>query len=203
MALLTAIFQYDKLKHTVYKYFAPYLLYVVFYEKTSLYNWYSIHHSNLWINNFTIAFSFLFLSLVLCKVIKTPSYKKWITRAIYFSLLCSAINMSFIQGFWKLDSITILLEYAIIITINFLYFYELMNYSGEPLNIIKLPGFWLNTGLLFFCLFEFLFFSSFAYMAYKNNYDYLLLFVFISYSANVILYSCITVALLCPQQTRK
>ena len=203
MALLTAIFQYDKLKHTVYKYFAPYLLYVVFYEKTSLYNWYSIHHSNLWINNFTIAFSFLFLSLVLCKVIKTPSYKKWITSAIYFSLLCSAINMSFIQGFWKLDSITILLEYAIIITINFLYFYELMNYSGEPLNIIKLPGFWLNTGLLFFCLFEFLFFSSFAYMAYKNNYDYLLLFVFISYSANVILYSCITVALLCPQQTRK
>jgi len=73
------------------------------------------------------------------------------------------------QGFWKLDSITILLEYAIIIFINFLYFYELMNYSGEALNIVKSPGFWLNTGLLFFCLFEFLFFSSFAYMAYKKK----------------------------------
>jgi hypothetical protein len=147
--------------------------------------------------------SFLFLSTFLYKIIKTASFKKWIKFAIYFSIICSAINMAFVQGFWKLDSITILLEYAIIITINFLYFYELMNYSGEPLNIIKLPGFWLNTGLLFFCLFEFLFFSSFAYMAYKNNYAYLVLFDFISYSANVILYSCITIALLCLQQTRK
>lgn len=202
MALLTALFQYNKIKRTVYKDFLPYLVCVVIYEKCSLYNLFSIRHSNLWITNITIALSFLFLSTFLCKIIKTASFKKWIKLAIYFSITCSAINMAFVQGFWKLDSITILLEYAIIITINFLYFYELMNYSGEPLNIIKLPGFWLNTGLLFFYLLQFLTFASFAYMAYKGSYDYLLLFSVISYSANVILYSCITVALLCPQQTK-
>ncbi len=201
VAFATAVFRYNQVKNTVYRYFIVYLFLIVIYEIASLNNILSIRHTNLWAHNISFTLSFLFLAFTLRKLLKSPKFKTWITWAIYFSILCSAINMAFIQGFWKLDSITLLLQNAIIVVINFLYFYELMNYSGEHLNIIKLPGFWLNTGLLFFSLFEFLFFSSFAYMAYNNDYNYLMLFIFISYSANVILYSCITLALLCPQKT--
>jgi hypothetical protein len=202
IAFLTAIAQFNYIKQTQYIYFIPYLFFIVVYEAGSIFNWFSINHSNLWISNITMIFSFLFYSTFLYKIIKTPVFLIWIKRVIFLSILCSVINMAFLQGFWKLNTITILLQFAVIIIISCIYFYELMNYTGEAMVIIKSPAFWLNTGLLFFCLSEFLFFSSFAYMAYKNNYNYHILFSVISNAANIILYSCLTVSFLCFSRTR-
>jgi len=201
-AFLTAAVQFSKFKQTPFRYFVPYLLIIIVYEVGSIFNWFSIDHRNLWITNITMTFSFLFYSIFLSRIIKTAAIVKWIRWAISFTVLCSVINAAFVQGFWKLDTITILLQFALIIIIGCIYFYELMNYTGEELVIIKLPQFWLNTGLLFFCLSEFLFFSSFAYMAYKGNYNYRLLFSVISNIASAILYSCLMVSFLCFSKTR-
>jgi len=203
LALITAVFQFSNSRQTIYKYFIPYLTFIVIYEIGSLLNWFSIDHKNLWIANITMTLSFLFYSWFLLKLIKTSYFKNWIKRVIVLSSFCSLVNMAWIQGFWKLNTITILLQFGIIISITCFYFYELMNYSEKVLFIIKLPDFWLNTGLLFFCLSEFLFFSAFAYMAYKNNYAYHLLFFVISNVANAILYSCLTVSFLCFNKTRR
>jgi len=109
--------------------------------------------------------------------------------------------MAFFQGFWKLDSVIILFQYGIIILVNCIYFYELMNFTNKELGIMKLPAFWLNTGLLFFCLSQFLVFSSFAFMAYNGNYEYHFLFDVISVIAGAILYSCLTVSFICFSKT--
>jgi len=196
IAFAVAVFQLPKLKHSSYVYFIPYLLFILIYEFGSIYNWFFIHKSNLWISNLTLVIFFLFYSSFLCALIHTPYFKRWIKRIVSLSIFLSLVNLAFIQGFWNLNSITILLQFAVLIALTCLYFYELMN-STQKLSISKLPGFWVNTGLLFFCLAEFLFYSAFAYMAYKNNYNYYLLFEVISNIANVILYTCLTISFLC------
>jgi len=202
-AFVVALFQIGKLKHSIYIYFIPYLIYVLFYEVATIYNLFSINHSNLWVTNINMTISFLFYGFFLSAIIKTPVFKKWIKRLIYLSIFCSVIDMAFIQGFWKLDSITILLQYGIIILINCIYFYELMNYTETELVVIKLPGFWLNTGLLFYCLSQFLVFSAFAYMAYKGSEEYRILFDMVGNMAYTIFYLCLTLAFLCPHKTTK
>jgi hypothetical protein len=200
-AFVTAIFQISKLKNSIYIYFIPYLTYVLFFEIANMYNVFSVNHFNLWITNINMTIAFLFYGFFLCAIIKTPLFKKWIKRIIYLSVFCLAIDMAFVEGFWKLDSITILLQYGIIIFINCLYFYELMNFTETELVVIKLPGFWLNTGLLFYCLAEFLVFSAFAYMAYKGSSEYRILFDMVGNIASSILYICLTLTFICLRKT--
>lgn len=104
--------------------------------------------------------------------------------------------MAYFQGFWRLDSVTILLQFFIIIVLSGLYFYELLHYTSAQLSIVKLPGFWVNTGLFFYCILSFLIYSSFAYMAYRKDYSYFIMFTGISNAAIVILYSCLAVCFL-------
>lgn len=203
MALLTVTIQYRKLKGTIYKYFLPFLLLTVIYEYGNIRDWFFIRHSNLYLVNITEIVYFLFYTLFLKQLINNKLYKKIIQILVLFTLLCSLLDMAFIQGFWKMDNIAILLQYAVIIFIVCLYFYQLMNTVDIDIPITKMPGFWLNTGLLFFYLTEFLIYASFAFMAYKGSYRYLLLFLVISNSANAILYSCLSVCFLCFNRTTK
>ena len=196
IALLIVIIQYKKLKHTIYRHFLPYLIFIVVYEFLNLWDWLYINHSNLYLSNIEINISFIYYGYILKQLIRSSTYKKISTRLIIVALFCQVVNTAFIQGFWKFNSITVLFEYAIIIFVTCLYFYELINSISEG-AFIAYPSFWLNTGLLFFCLFDFLYFSSFAYMAYKNNYHYYLLASAIVNTANVILYSCLSVCFLC------
>jgi hypothetical protein len=196
-AFLVALYQYPKIKGTKYLYFVPYLLFIVVYEIGSVYNWFVIDHKNLWITNIVVTVSFLFYSFFLLATIRTPVFKKWIKRAIFLSILVSLTDMIFIQGFWHLDTIGILLQLGILTVITCLYFYELLNYTEQTLSIIKVPAFWLNTGLLFNCLVNFLFYSAFAYMAYLGNREFHLLYDITANIANIILYSFLMVSFIC------
>lgn len=197
LAFIISVIKYKALKNTPYAYFLPYLSLVLIYEYGSLKNWFVINHSNLWISNITLIIFFLFYSIFIHNIIKTEKFREWIKRLIFLSILCSAANMFFVQGVWNLNTITILLQFAVLIVIVCLYFYELMNYTGKELRILRQPGFWLNTGLLFFCLGQFLFYSSFAYMAYRKNYEYYVLHLVLSNISNAILYSFLTISFLC------
>ena len=203
IALLIVLIQYKNLKHSIYKYFLPYLICIVVYEYGSILYWFNINNSNLYITNITEIGNFLFYSIFLYNLLNNQSFKKIVSTLIPLTLFCALINMVLIQGFWKLDSITILLQQAVIIVIVCLYFYELMNSIEDEVSIVKLPAFWLNTGLLFFCLSNFLFFSSFAFMAYRDSYKYLILVRVIANVANVILYSCLSFCFLCFNKTTK
>lgn len=197
MAFLTALFQYNKMKETAYRVFVPYLFYVVLYEIGPLFHTFSINDSNQWIVNYDLTVFFLFYSIFILKLLKTISFKKWIRIGIFLSIFLSIINNIFYQGFWKLDTITVLIQFALLILITFLYFYELMNYVEGQFSVVWNPGFWLNTGLLFYCLSRFLYFSAFAYLAYGHNNSYAILSSAISNICNALLYSCLTVSFLC------
>ena len=189
ITLLAVFAQFKRLKHTVYKYFLPYLLFIIIYKYGSLLGKGNINNSNLYITNIVQIISFTFYSFFLQNLLQHAINKQIIRTLIFTTLFCDAINMAFIQGFWRLDSITILIQLAVIIIIACLYFYELINAIEIEISIIRLPAFWLNTGLLFYCLSNLL---IFFYITYKNDRDYLLLIGVISSIANIILYSCLT-----------
>ncbi|OOQ61386.1 hypothetical protein BC343_20655 [Mucilaginibacter pedocola] len=109
LAFLAALWRWPKMQGTPYKYFVPYLLYVVIYEYGSLQDWFVINHSNLYIANINISIAFFFNSLFLTSLLKTPRFKKAAKIAIILSIPFAAINMAFFQGFWRLDTATILL----------------------------------------------------------------------------------------------
>ncbi|GGH09876.1 hypothetical protein GCM10007352_15440 [Mucilaginibacter phyllosphaerae] len=203
VALLTVLFCFDKIKKTAYKYFAPYLAFVLIYEVGSIENWFVIDHKNLWISNITLDIFFVFYSVFLTQLIRSIKFKGWIKYIIILSILFSIINTIFIQGFWELNTITILIQFVILIALACFYFYELMLQPNYVFNIASGPGFWMSTGVLFFCLTEFLFYSAFAYMAYEKNYThYDIVQLVLSNIANAILYSCLTISFLCIQKMK-
>lgn len=203
IALICAFVQFKAIKNTIYKYFPVYLLLIVLYELGTTKNLFLINGSNLWITNITMTMSFVFYVYVLLKLLKSPQYIKRIKIVTWLILAFTVLNAALLQGFWKLDTISVLLQFALIIVTVCLFFYELINSFDFSDSIITLPAFWLNTGLLFFCLSEFLFFTSFAYMAYSKNYDYYILFKVIVNIANAILYSCYSITFICLGKTRK
>lgn len=173
------------------------MVFIVVCEFLILHDWLYINNSNLYIINISRVIEFLFYSIFLKGVLNNIRFRKVAISLTAVTLICTFINMAFIQGFLNLNSITIIMQFAVVIVIVCLYFYELMKTIETERSIITLPAFWLNTGALFFFLFNFLCFTSFAYMAYKGNYRYLLLFNVISNMANVILYSCLSICFLC------
>jgi hypothetical protein len=202
MAFATCLIKYRDLKNTLHKYFLPYLLFIVVFEICSVYDLFIVDHSNLWIANITMGLSFIFYSIFLTNLLQTAVFVKWIKRLIFLSIIFSLINMAFIQGFWKLDTITILLQFLVLILLTCFCFYELMSFNNSELIVTKIPAFWISTGLLFFCLGKFLFFASFAYFAYKPTTVFPALSYVVSNIANAILYSCLTISFLCFKKMR-
>ncbi|WP_133300267.1 hypothetical protein [Mucilaginibacter terrenus] len=197
LSFIVAVVLYPKYKHTPYKYLLPYLLLVLIYEYGTISRWFAINHRNLYIANINWNIFFAVFGFLLTRLTRTFAFKKWMRFAVVITLALSLLNEAFFQGFWDLDSYTILLQFIVIIVFNGLFFYELMHYANEQLSVTSIPGFWLNTGLLFFCLANFLFYASFAIMAYSGDPNYLLLFQVIVNIAIAILYSCLTAVFLC------
>ena len=204
LALFIALVKYRSLLESDYKFFIPFLVVIVSYETGSLYNKFSIGNNNTLATNFITTVEFAFYSFFIRNMLKSPFYKKVILITIFVCLGYNIINQFFIQGILKLNVSAIILQTIVIIFITGVYFWELMQVSfSNSLSIVKLPGFWLCTGVLFFYLGEFLFFASYSYMAYKRSYDYYLLYRMISDIANAILYTCLIISFLCLNPTRK
>ena len=204
LALIAALVKFKPLLNNGYTPFLPFLVFIVIYETISFNDLYLINGSNIWMVNLVTTVEYLFYSLFIRSLLKSPFYKKAILVTIIISLFYNLTSLFFIHGLLNLNISAIIIQTIIIIIITGRYFWELMEVPfSSSLSIIKLPGFWLNTGVLFFYLGEFMFFASYSYMAYKHNGDYLYLWRFISNMANAVLYTCLTVSFLCLSPTRK
>lgn len=201
LTLLVCIFCYRKFNLTRYKLFLPYLAIIVFYEFGTIHQWFGIKESNAWIVNFEILFEYLFYSSFIISIYKKQKGLLWLVSLL--CLLFTFIDIFFIQGVMALCTIAILVQYSLLIALVCGFFYLKMQEAGQNISLLKQPDFWVNTGLLFFFLSEFLFFASYTNMAYKKLYSFHLLFMVISNVANLILYSCLSISFLCFRQTQK
>lgn len=194
--LLVCVYCYQRFNITRYKFFIPYLLAIVLYEFGTLHKWFAIKGHNLWISNFEILVEYIFYSCFIISIYRRSIDRRifgWLTLATsVFTLL----DIFFIQGFFMLCSIAIVLQYTILIVMVCRFFYIKMQDMDVSKSLTTDPDFWVNTGLLFFFLAEFLFFVSFN-KAYIKPEVFRSLFNIITAVANFILYSCLIIAFLC------
>lgn len=202
-AFLIGLFTYRTIRNSPLQHFPLFLGVIVLFEFGVIQNWFTIRHSNLWAVNFITTFQFVFYSLYLKSIVEGEKNKQNILRSMVIILLLVVINMGFFQGFWKLNSYTLLLFSVHIVYWVCFFFWKLLNFAEDQLALLSYSHFWISTGLLFFYVIGFTYFSVFGYMAYIGDYGYSSLTRLLLTIVNVILYSFISIGLLCQHRIHR
>jgi hypothetical protein len=200
LALLSCLIFIKKIRNSSMLYFVPYLLFIVVYEYGSLYGWFTIKKNNLLAVNIVTTIEFLFYSLFINSLVLSSKKKKIIFLSIISIAVIVVLNIVLFQGYYKLHTYSLLLSYTFLIFLSCNFFYELLDINVKSGSILNYSMFWLVTGILFFTLGQFTFFSFFDYIIRSGNLRYRVLFDSISNFSNAILYSCIIIAVLCPKK---
>jgi hypothetical protein len=153
--------------------------------------------------NVVMLIDFIFFAGFLTSLAKKESYKKRVYLLTSIVILLSLIDMIFIQGVWKLNTIAAVLQNLFILTLVFTYYRNLFAEAQEHLVLLKHPPFLVATGLLFYFLSNTFFYSCFSYMAYKNNYHFLILTRTITGLSNLLLNLLLIYAFLCFSKARR
>jgi hypothetical protein len=199
--LVACIWRYGRYKQLRYKLFLPLLAVIVLYEVGFMRKWWFIHHSTLWSANIEITIEYIFYCFFIISSFRNPKERKGFSIGAWVIFIFTLVDILLIQGIMRLCNIAIVIQYALLIVLVCRFFYDqLQTFDGET-SLLRQPDFWVNTGLLFFSLSEFLFFSAFS-LAYTPSHYFSILFQVISAVANIILYSCLITAFLCQPRNR-
>jgi len=160
------------------------------------------HGNNSWFFNIFTTIEFLYYSFIFYHLFTTHFKRNIVAITVGMFLIFTWINIFFIQGFRRFHTISYRVGAIMIVVWCFLYFRQLIQ-SAEYIVLIKNPYFWISTGLLFFYLGFFFYFSAFDYIVYKKVRFSVALFNIISDTLNILLYSCFVIALICPRKKRQ
>jgi hypothetical protein len=179
-----------------------FLLITLFVECVTPLKLIHFHGINHWLFNIFTPIEFLYYGYLFYHIIESPSKKVIIPLVFALFLLFTTINMFYIQGTKYFHTIPYRVGAVITITLCFFYFRQLMRSKGY-INLVRNPFFWISTGLLFFYLGFFFYFSAFDYIGYDKLRVNMSLWSIISSTLNVLLYSNFLIALLCqPRQVK-
>jgi hypothetical protein len=193
---LIAILLIRQLRRTALFLFVPFLAVTVIYELGSRAGWFNHNNSNHLAASIFTAFEFCFYFYFLHRNFKYSKDKRKVIFSLVLFLLCFAVNILFIQGSGRFNSYTTIVGSFFLVFGACFYFYRLLKLEAN-IDFFKLPSFWILTGVFMFYLFQFFFWFYFNYMAYTGNYEYVKLFMVISDISNIVLYTCISIGLLC------
>ena len=192
-AFFVCLYTYKKLDRN-FKVFLPFLAFIVIYEFANLKYWTLWHHTNAWCSNLETIIEIVIYTRFISALDTRKSYKKSVNIVLFIIVLFSFIDMIFIQGFFMLNTIAIVLQYSMLTVLVCLYYFKLINNVDESLDIIRHPPFWATAGILFYTLAFLFYYIAFSYMAYKQNYKFFILAQVIPNIACLILYSLLSVA---------
>ncbi|WP_183561829.1 hypothetical protein [Mucilaginibacter sp. SP1R1] len=186
-----------------FKWFLPFLIFVVIYEFVNMYNWMLLHNSNAWCNNLEGILELTLYGLFIASLHKKKAYRNRVYMVTLAGALLSLIDIVFIQGFWKLATIAMLIQNSILVVLVCIYFYSLFNDDDENLNLITHPPFLVATGILFTSLGCFFYYATFSYMIYRNNYHFYILAKVLPSISSLIFNSLLTFAFICFARAKK
>lgn len=124
-------------------------------------NW---HRNNNWIYNLSTTVEFLFYSRLYYNEFKTSGIKNLILYLTVVLLFTTAINIIFVQGFWKFHSYTFMIGSILMILYAIFYFYSGLN-KDINYNYVRDPVFWISVSLLQFYAGEFMIMMFYSYLA--------------------------------------
>lgn len=195
-AFIISLFCYQKIRDKPLLWFIPFLLFIVLVELSGLYITREIGVSNTRLFNFTIPVEHFFYTYIFYKNFKTPLFRKIAQSLLVFIPLFALFNMIFIQGFILLNTNILLVGSCIMILLCCFYFVDLFK-RDEEILLVREPLFWITTGLLVFNMGE-LSYNLFMDYILKNRFDSkALLFLSIISLLIYVLYTFISIGLLC------
>jgi hypothetical protein len=162
-----------------------------------------INHTNSWISNFEEILEFSLFTYFMTSLANNVKYKKRVYFSAGIIIILSMIDMLFIQGIWKLNTLAMVLQSLFILTLISIYYRRILDEAEEGLDLIKHPPFLVVTGFLFYLLGKSFFYICFSYMAYKNNYDFYILSATMPGLANLLLNFLLIYAFLCVKRNAK
>src|SRR6266511_930308 len=105
LAIVLGLVRFRMLYPRFLQWMVPFLVLSLIVEVTGLV---TSRHSiqNLWMYNFFTCFEFIFYSLLYRKIIENTVIKKTILSTVIIYLVLFSVNIFFIQGFYRLHTIT-------------------------------------------------------------------------------------------------
>ncbi len=155
--------------------------------------------SNHWFFNLFTTLEFVYYSFLFYCYLRSKKQKRVVLVMLMLFLTFTVVNVLFIQGMHRFHTISYRVGAVMIVVWCFLYFRQLMRSEGY-LVLVKDPFFWISTGLLFFYMGFFFYFSAFDYIVYKKIAYEAQLWSIISNTLNILLYTSFGIALLCPKK---
>lgn len=157
--------------------------------------------SNILLYSVFNVFALNFYLFVLYHIVRRPRAKKGVKYVMLFFTLFAISNFIFYQGLDQYHSLTYSIGSLCIVTVSAYYFLELFQYPYS-VNLMREPGFWISSGLIFFFSCGFPFFGSINIMnalpkVLLNNLEILLNIL------NILLYTLFIIAFLCRNNIKK
>jgi len=205
ISLLIALFFYIQKRNKILKYFIPFLFLTVIVEFTGW--WWTVHNGP-WkfaMYNIFTPVEFLFYAFLFYIHLNKPIFKKII---LFFSpvfILCTVLNMLWIQGINNtFNNYIFLLGSFCVVVFCCLYFYESVLPDKIDLQLSLQPFFWICSGLLINYLGSVIINALFEYLTSNDlQSEGRRIYITINNSLNVILYSSFCIAFyLCPNHKK-
>lgn len=201
-ALLISVVCLYKFDNRPLRWFIPFLLLMVSAELSGRYIRRVLHEPNVWLYNITIPVEYLFYGFMIGSLCVNRSFKKFI---FYSTLLLGGwviINLLFIQGFTNLNTYTLKAGSSCMIVFSGIGLIDLFRNDNNT-SILKIPLFWICAGVLFFNTGEFLYNFVFDILLEKHWDKAAKVFAAINNKLIYVLYSCISIAILCTKRPEK
>jgi hypothetical protein len=199
LAMIISVISFARLKGSVLIYFVPFLFLIVLYEFGTFQAWFVINRSNHWAANIMSTIEILFYCYIFYTALSGEKNKRIVLFTSIALVVYTIFNMIFIQGLFRFHTISYRVGSIVIIIFVYLYFKQLLN-NEAYLRLRTIPFFWISVGLLFFFAGFFVYFCAFDFVAYTTIKKYASLFLVTSSALNILLYSFISIGLLCQKK---
>jgi hypothetical protein len=200
VALIVGVLCFSSIRNKPLKWFIPYLLFIVIIELVGN----SHRVKNSWLYIFSIPVEYFFYSFMFFSYYHNKYFKKIAKYLLFIIPLAAIINIVILNGVFDIDRNKLVAGIlkagsSIIIILCCMYFIDLFK-REEEINLMCHPVFWLSTGLFFFNLGELpynLFFDYIVQHRYDQNGK---LFITIHQILNYVLYTFVSIAILCSKK---
>ena len=197
-AFIISIMNFRHLKKSCMSLFPFFLLFILLMDSIEL----ILPNDALLLYNISTAAAFVFYAYTLSLILREAAFKTMTFRFILVYPVLFLFNLFFIQGIARPQSYTMILGSVFMIIFCGLYFYEQLLDPRED-HLLKSPGFWISTGILFYYLGTLSYDILFNILQkYTVNTGWKL-FINIDNNLTLILYSCFIIAFLCKRNPRR
>ncbi len=200
IAFIVSVFSYAKIKDKPFKWFIFFLFVVIVVELLGRYISRELHHTNIWLYNIFLPIEYLFYVAIFYLSIVNTNYKKIAIISFTALLVFCVVNILFIQGFQVFNTNILIFGSCTLILLSCFSLIDIFQMDDNR-SLLKQPLFWLATGILFFNLGE-LAYNLFFNFIISHQYDKkALLFSSINSKLMYVLYTFISIAIICTKRT--